>query len=66
MVKITIVQTIQWIYNVFGTNVPKFFKSERGFATMKETYILEINKYLKQCNDIPLLDLILKLLIKSN
>ena len=32
---------------------------------MKDQYILEINRYMKDCNDIPLLDLILKLLQKS-
>lgn len=32
---------------------------------MKDQYILEINNYMKKCNDIPLLDLILKLLQKS-
>lgn len=33
---------------------------------MKQSYILEINKLLEKCNDIPLLDLILKLLQKSS
>ena len=32
---------------------------------MKEHYILEINKLLEACNDVSLLDLILKLLEKS-
>ena len=32
---------------------------------MKETYIKEIIKLLNQCNDIALLDLIMKLLQKS-
>lgn len=33
---------------------------------MKEEYIARIIELLQQCNDISLLDLILKLLIKSN
>lgn len=32
---------------------------------MKESYIAEIIEYLKQCDDVSLLDLILKLLQKS-
>ena len=32
---------------------------------MKDQYILEINRHMKGCNDIPLLDFILKLLQKS-
>lgn len=32
---------------------------------MKEEYIQKINELMKQCDDIPLLDLILKLLQKS-
>lgn len=32
---------------------------------MKEAYIEQITKALRRCNDIPLLDLIYKLLIKS-
>ena len=32
---------------------------------MKEAYIEKIVEYLNQCDDIPLLDLILKLLQKS-
>ena len=32
---------------------------------MKDQYIIEINHYMKGCNDIPLLDFILKLLQKS-
>jgi hypothetical protein len=33
---------------------------------MKQMYISEITKLLEQCDDIPLLDLILKLLQKSS
>ena len=33
---------------------------------MKQEYINEINKLLNQCNDIDLLDLILKILQKSD
>jgi len=32
---------------------------------VKEAYIEQITKALRRCNDIPLLDLIYKLLIKS-
>jgi hypothetical protein len=32
---------------------------------MKDQYIIEINRYMKECSDIPLLDFILKLLQKS-
>ena len=53
-------------YNVTRTNVLKTFVNLKGDSPMKEAYILEINKHLNQCNDIPLLDLILKLLQKSS
>lgn len=32
---------------------------------MKDQYIIEINSLMENCNDIPLLDLILRLLQKS-
>lgn len=39
-----------------------FLHYERGFAHMKEEYIKQIVELLHKCNDIPLLDLVYKLL----
>jgi len=41
------------------------FRPRRKEPAMKEEYIQKIVELLERCNDIPLLDLILKLLQKS-
>ena len=40
-------------------------KTKENSSDMKKFYIEAINKMMEKCNDIPLLDLIYKLLCKS-
>ena len=50
------------IIHLTRTQVPPHWK---GWHLMKEEYLKEIAVLLEQCNDLPLLDIIYNLLLKS-
>ena len=55
--------------NIISTSVCEYkrqsYKRKDGNTMTKGQYIEDITKRMQECNDIPLLDLILKLLSKS-